>query len=459
MKKKLISIKNKFLFQYYRFLWWCAKKYLKRHQAFSIWVNWSVWKTSCRMIIHQTLEKAFPNKKIYTSPKNFNWELGMSLSILMVENWNPTPSYLVWIWCKALWMAFFWKKWYDCIVLEYWIDRPKEMEFLVSINKPHIWVFTAIDAVHSEQFWNPTEIAREEVKMVKNTREIAFLNADDIYAQQIVWTLWIDEFTYQTLWYDSKADIHFENENVTVSNENKHFVLSEFDIYIKKEKNHLKTNLLGKPNYWYICVALCIAEILSQRFTGKELDLKKLLKEPLIYKLQPWRCSIFKWKHDSILIDSTYNASPLSVRKLIDTTLSIQKASWNKKKILLVLWDMRELWDLTEKEHRLLAWYVQWSADHVVLLWNSMHNYLADEIQKIGFSKENLTLCHSYHEVWKRVDNFLKESKDEWIVLIKWSQNTIFLEEATKALLKDKKDAELLTRQSAWRLKKKGVKI
>jgi UDP-N-acetylmuramyl pentapeptide synthase len=411
------------------------------------------------MIIHQTLEKAFPSKKIYTSPKNFNWELGMSLSILMVENWNPTPSYLVWIWCKALWMAFFWKKWYDCIVLEYWIDRPKEMEFLVSINKPHIWVFTAIDAVHSEQFWNPTEIAREEVKMVKNTREIAFLNADDIYAQQIVWTLWIDEFTYQTLWYESKADIHFENEKVTVSDENKHFVLSEFDIYIKKEKNHLKTNLLGKPNYWYICVALCIAEILSQRFTNKELDLKKLLKDPLIYKLQPWRCSIFKWKHDSILIDSTYNASPLSVRKLIDTTLSIQKASWNKKKILLVLWDMRELWDLTEKEHRLLAWYVQWSADHVVLLWNSMHNYLADEIQKIGFSKENLTLCHSYHEVWKRVDNFLKESKDKWIVLIKWSQNTIFLEEATKALLNDKKDAELLTRQSAWRLKKKGVKI
>ena len=411
------------------------------------------------MIIHQTLEKAFPNKKIYTSPKNFNWELGMSLSILMIENWNPTPSYLVWIWCKALWMAFFWKKWYDCIVLEYWIDRPKEMEFLVSINKPHIWVFTAIDAVHSEQFWNPTEIAREEVKMVKNTREIAFLNADDIYAQQIVWTLWIDEFTYQTLWYESKADIHFENEKVTVSDENKHFVLSEFDIYIKKEKNHLKTNLLGKPNYWYICVALCIAEILSQRFTNKELDLKKLLKDPLIYKLQPWRCSIFKWKHDSILIDSTYNASPLSVRKLIDTTLSIQKASWNKKKILLVLWDMRELWDLTEKEHRLLAWYVQWSADHVVLLWNSMHNYLADEIQKIGFSKENLTLCHSYHEVWKRVDNFLKESKDKWIVLIKWSQNTIFLEEATKALLNDKKDAELLTRQSAWRLKKKGVKI
>lgn len=450
-------MKTKLLFQYYRFLWWCAKKYLNRHQVFTIWVNWSVWKTSCRMIIHQTLEKVFPKKKIYTSPKNFNGELGMSLSILMVENWVPSIPYFIKIGWKALWMAFFWKKRYDCIVLEYWIDRPKEMEFLVSINKPHIWVFTAIDAVHSEQFWNPTEIAREEVKMVKNTREIAFLNADDTYAQQVMWTLWIDEFTYQTLWYDSKADIHFDKEKITVNPKDKHYVLSEFDVSIKTEKYHLKTNLLGKPNYGYICVALTIAEILSNRFTWEDLNLKKTLKEPLIYQLQPWRCSIFKWKHDSILIDSTYNASPLSVRKLIDTTLAIQKATGFKRKVLLVLWDMRELWELTEKEHRLLAWYVQWAGDHVVLLWNSMHNYLADEIKKIWFSEENLTLCHNYQEVWKEVEKFLKDSDEKWIVLIKWSQNTIFLEESTKALLQDKKDAKYLTRQSQRRLKKKGA--
>lgn len=448
-------MKTKLLFQYYRFLWWCARKYLNRHQAFTIWVNWSVWKTSCRMIIHQTLEKVFPKKKIYTSPKNFNGELGMSLSILMIENRVPSIPYFIKIGWKALWMAFFWKKEYDCIVLEYWIDRPKEMEFLVSINKPHIWVFTAIDAVHSEQFWNPTEIAREEVKMVKNTREIAFLNADDTYAQQVMWTLWIDEFTYQTLWYDSKADIHFDKEKITVNPKDKHYVLSEFEISIKTEKYHLKTNLLWKPNYGYICVALTIAEILSNRFTWEELNLKKLLKEPLIYQLQPWRCSIFKWKHDSILIDSTYNASPLSVRKLIDTTLAIQKATGFKRKVLLVLWDMRELWDLTEKEHRLLAWYVQWAGDRVVLLWNSMHSFLADEIKKIWFSEENLTLCHNYQEVWKEVEKFLKDSDEKWIVLIKGSQNTIFLEEATKALLQDKKDVKYLTRQSQRRLKKK----
>ena len=54
-------------------------------------------------------------------------------------------------------------------------------------------MFTAIDAVHSEQFGNPTEIAREEAKMVKSTREIAFLNADDAYAQEVMgaWRLMV----------------------------------------------------------------------------------------------------------------------------------------------------------------------------------------------------------------------------------------------------------------------------
>nr|MBR6100311.1 hypothetical protein [bacterium] len=47
------------------------------------------------MIIHQTLEKVFPKKKIYTSPKNFNGELGMSLSILMIENRVPSIPYFI----------------------------------------------------------------------------------------------------------------------------------------------------------------------------------------------------------------------------------------------------------------------------------------------------------------------------------------------------------------------------
>ena len=41
---------------------------------------------------------------------------------------------------------------YDILILEYGIDRPKEMEFLCSIVQPHISILTKLDAVHSLQF-------------------------------------------------------------------------------------------------------------------------------------------------------------------------------------------------------------------------------------------------------------------------------------------------------------------
>ena len=86
------------------------------------------------------------------------------------------------------------------------------MDFLLTIARPHIGVFTAIDAVHSEQFGNPVEIAREEVKMLKSTLEIGFLNANDVYAMQLKDQLYIDYLTYQTEGNDIKADIFFKDD-------------------------------------------------------------------------------------------------------------------------------------------------------------------------------------------------------------------------------------------------------
>ncbi len=449
-------MKTKLLFQYYRFLGRCARHYLQKHQIFTIGINGSVGKTSCRMIIHQTLQKALPEQRIYTSPKNFNGELWMSLSIFQVERREPQIFTFLKTALLALKKAFFSKKNYDIIVLEYGIDRPQEMEFLLTINKPHFWVFTAIDAVHSEQFGNPTEIAREEAKMVKSTREIAFLNADDSYAQQLMGTLAIDSFSYQTLGYESDVDLHFSDEKIEIWTQNEHLALTHLKLHLKSQSYSLKTNLLGKPNYWYLSIALVIAQILVLKMRGQELDMQNFLSEPLIFQLQAGRCSLFKGKEASILVDSTYNASPLSMRKLIDTTLMLNKSLPEQRKVMLVLGDMRELGDLTEKEHRLLAAYVQQSADFVVLLGASMHQFLADELEKIWFPSSKLQLCHSAAEVGKFVLDYLKKSDEKWILLFKGSQNTIFLEEAVKILLENKAEAKFLTRQSEWRLQKKA---
>ena len=406
------------------------------------------------MIIYQTIKKALPELNIYTSPKNFNGELGMSLSIFQIEEWVPSVLNMIKVAGQIFWTSLWGKKRYDAIILEYGIDRPKEMEFLLSINKPDIWVFTAIDAVHSEQFWSPADIAEEEVKMVKNTKETVFLNRDDNYARQVSEMIRVDYFSYTTSGMDG-VDLSFVNEKIEEKQgKNSDFLIS-FDALIKGKQYRVQTNLIGKPNYAYLTLGLAIAQISVWKMRGEELDMEQFLSDPLIYQLQPGRCSIFAGKEWSLIVDSTYNSSPLSMRKLIDTTLQIQKSLKEKRKVMLVLGDMRELGDLTEKEHRLLAGYVHQSADQICLVGESMYNYLLDELEKTWVEKSTVKTEKNSKKLWMWIVDFLKRSDEKWIILFKWSQNTIFLEEAVKQVLANKEDEKHLTRQSEWWMERK----
>lgn len=440
---------------YYRLLAFFARIYIKKHKPYIIGINWSVGKTSCRMIIYQTLEKFLKDKKIYTSSKNFNWELWLSLSIFEIEKFNPDLISFVGSLWKAFYRSMFGSKPCDVLILEYGIDRPKEMEFLVSIAKPDLGVFTAIDSVHSEQFGDPSQIANEEVKMIKNTSEICFLNMDDTYAMQLKDLIKIDTITYQTIGYDSKADIRFENEKFIML-DSKWDVWVEFDLFIKDIEYKVKTNLIGKSNYGYIWVALSIAYILNYKFKWKEIKNKKFDME---YELQPGRLSILQWVEWSFIVDSSYNSSPLSVKSIVNTVFNMKQQLFLDRKIWLVLGDMRELGDLTEREHRLLAWYVSSVADRVYLIGESMINYLSDELEKVGYDTKFIYKYEKSNDagndIKKELKSEHKKNKSEVIVVCKGSQNTIFLEETVKKLLKHPSDVKKLTRQSNWWLKKK----
>lgn len=403
------------------------------------------------MIIAQTLKQFLGQKIIYTSSKNFNGELWLSLSIFTIEKWDPIFVCVVQTFFRVFWQWLFGKKLYDIVVLEYGIDRPKEMEFLLSIAKPHMGVFTTIDAVHSEQFGDPSQIANEEVKMIKSTTEIAFLNANDTYAMQLKEHIWIDTFTYQTEGHESKANIRFLNEKFVLWNI--HWDVGvEFDLFVKEANYKIRTNLIGKSNYGYIGVAIAIAEILIYKYGWQNMGTREL---NLVYELQAWRLSVLPWVEKSIIIDSTYNASPLSVRWVINTVHNVQQQLFPARKIWLALGDMRELWDWTEREHRLLASYVSVVADRVFLVGEYMNTHLVDELKKFGYDMKRVIICTSALDAWRHIRKMLKEPGLECLLVCKWSQNTIFLEETVKVLLANPEDAKKLTRQSDWRMKKK----
>lgn len=444
-------MKKKFFNFYCRLLSFFARKYVEKHKPLVIWINWSVWKTSCRMIIYQTLCKFINNKQIYTSSKNFNWELWLSLSIFQIEEFVPSLFWSLKVFFKVLFTSLFWKKPYDIVVLEYGIDHPWEMEFLLNIVQPQIWVFTAIDSVHSMQFGSPENIAKEEKKMIQNTLELALLNIDDKDAMSLVDDIEIDYLTYQTQWYDSTWDISFSNEKFEYKDEN---LYSNFDLSIRQKNINITTNILWKPNYGYIWVALAILDIINYK-DWKASIFDSFDKVFLEYKLQWGRLSVFNWLYDSLLFDSTYNSSPLSVQKILNTVYNIKKDLFSDSEIWLMLWDMRELWKLTESDHRKIAAYVHSVADRVFLVWENMQKYLKDELEKIWYDMSKVEEFTDSVTLWNRVKDELKNSDWKKLVIWKGSQNTIYLEEAIKILLADDEDSKNLVRQSDWWLRKK----
>ncbi len=462
MKNNIKKIKQKTLLQYYKILAFFAKKYLKKHTPIVIGINGSVGKTSCRTIIHQTLQKYFPNKRIYTSSKNFNGELGLPLSVFCKESRTPNIRECIATLFSFAYQTLFAKKKYDIILLEYGIDRPWEMDFLLNIAKPDIGVFTALDAVHSEQFWDPNAIAEEEVKMPLNTKEIIFLNNDEPYTHQIINNIKIDKLTYQTTGEKPNANITFENSQIiTESNWEKDAIHNSFDLTIWKKKYTITSNQIGKINHWYIGVALAITEIIAHKLQQTAPLSSNNIN--INYTLLPGRMSLFPGVAESIIIDSTYNASPLSMRRLIDTTYQIKqnfllnKKNPQNKQVRLVLGDMRELGDFTEKEHRLLAGYCQGIADKIFLVGESMQKYFIDEAEKIGCDMNTIHHFKNAKLLWNTIKTELnkKEHHNNVILLCKGSQNTIFLEETIKILLKNKNDTKNLVRQSNFWTKKK----
>lgn len=93
-------------------------------------------------------------KDIFRSPKSFNSQIGVPISILMI---NPTDSYAI---------------------IEVGISQKNEMEKLEKIVQPNGVIFTNLNSAHIENFSNKEEILHEKSKILKNSQFVIF-NSDN----------------------------------------------------------------------------------------------------------------------------------------------------------------------------------------------------------------------------------------------------------------------------------------
>ena len=432
-------IKNLILL-YLRFL---AKIQLWKVKPIVVGIGGASGKTSLANFIYLILKDKYKIRQ----GKGKNSETGLPLNILGIS----ISNYSIFDWLKVVILAplkilFDWKK-YEIYVAEMGIDSPKEpknMSYLLKIIKPDIAVLTNISFEHSQYFEEVVkkksiEETENEIFKLTSEQELLLLNS---LGKNKTAILNLDDLEI------SNSQDKIISNKITVSKNKSDFKISKIltttkDFIVEFEhlgnKYSLKLNQSLTEHFAY-SIVLAIA-------TGFALDVK--IEDAISsiennFSLPPGRMTVFAGVNDSTIIDSTYNSSPLPLLDLLD----FLKNTKGKRK-LAILGDMRELGVLSKKLHEEVAEKIIKTSDAAILIGPLMAEYVYPILKQNNF---NVKFFNNFSQVKDQLKNLIEE---EDIILVKASQNTLFLERAVELLLKNPQDKQKLCRRGNFWDKKR----
>lgn len=428
---------SRILLFYLRFF---AKLQLKKIRPIIVGVGGSSGKSSTSILISQILEEKFKVKHGFGK----NSETGIPLSILDIK----MDGYGSWDWIKVLLLTpikiltnF---KRFDIYVAEMGIDSPKSpknMEYLLKIFKPQMGILTNINLEHSinfDPFVKSEDInerrreileltAKEEGSLLKSIPEsgTGFINLDDEYIEKL---LPLKSKIVTVSRKNKDADFFIDKINIDLN-----FFTVEFLFLGEKYKLVINQPL---PEYFAFPLIFSIAIGFSFGFSVTE-SIEILNRK---FSLPPGRFSVFKGINNSTLLDSSYNSS---LEASVGALEAIFKIGVNKRKVG-ILGDMRELGSLSKIQHENLAKTILKTLDLVILIGPIMKEYVAPILKEKGFNYE---VFETYKEAKDKIED--SAGKDD-LILVKSSQNTLFLERAVELLLANKTDRSKLCRREPY---------
>ncbi len=427
---KILQIKLKIL----------AKLVLAKYKPKVVGVSGSVGKSSAKEAIHAVLSVKY---RVRQNIKNYNNEIGLPLTILGAS--SPGRSLLGWflVFFKAFNLLLIKDKSYpEVLVLEMGIDRPGDMDYLLSITKCDIGVITAIGQSHLEYFDSVDAIEKEKVKIIKNLKKdgTAVLNFDDERTDKIIKSL---------------------NNKILTFGFGKDAMLKAVEASHSFEKNKDIINLKGinfKISYGGSVVPVLIPDALSQTtvYSGLigatvgaifDIDLIKISEALRRLKMPPGRMNLINGIKHTLIIDDTYNSSPQSTRAALDTVSKLDIDKFNKK--YAVLGDMLELGNISIKSHIEIGEYVVKSNINTLIVVGERAVDIARGAENAGMKKDYIFHFDDSEKAGKFVQDRINKGD---LILVKGSQG-VRMEKIVKEIMTEPLRAkELLCRQdSQWR--------
>lgn len=411
-----------------------AKMVLKKYKPTIVVVTGSVGKTSMKDAIAHVLSKEFFVRK---SDKSYNSETGVPLTVLGCV--NPWNSHV--LWTKVLIEGFLLivsKNHYPKIlVLEVGADKPGDVKGMMKWITPDVVVVTKLPSipVHVEAYASPHETREEEFSpaYALTSEGTLIYSKDDEFADEFAKGVSTNVITYGL---GEGADVTGVYGGLVYEGNTPKGFTAEITRGDQKECV-LVNGAAGKHQLYPALGAYAIGLV----FDLMPAQICEAIKG---YTPPQGRMRLHAGINNSLLIDDSYNASPVAVVAALDTLSEID-ASGEK---IVVLGDMLELGTFSMDEHEHIGRYASKKADLLVTVGFRAKG-IADGANKARMAKKRMEHFNTSEEA---AAFLLTKVGAGDVVLVKGSQG-IRMERITETLLEDKEHAkDLLVRQDTeWK--------
>ncbi|MDA7527549.1 UDP-N-acetylmuramoyl-tripeptide--D-alanyl-D-alanine ligase [Planctomicrobium sp.] len=349
-------------------LWDFADWYRKQFDALVIGVTGSVGKTTTRRMIATVLSARF---KGVESPKNYNNQFGVPLSLLQLEDHH------------------------DFGVFELGASQPGEIGELAEVIHPEVGVITAIGPSHLDEFGSYENIVATKGQLLDHLPEEGFavLNGDDRNVRQLA-----EKAKCEVILVGERKHNDLIATNVVVENHEMKFTV-ETSVFVLpvSGRHHL--------------IAALSAIAIGRRIDMTDEEIQTGLSSFTATEGRTRTLSIGPWT----VIDDTYNANPLSMSAAC-RTLKDWKTPGKK---ILFAGDMLSLGEWSENFHHLLGEEVTRSKIDCLITFGSQAALVAGSARKNGMDAGCLGTCRDQETAMLLLDLWLEPGD---VLLIKGSR-------------------------------------
>lgn len=404
-----------------------VRRYFAKHPEVKlVAVVGSVGKTSTKRALADILSRRY---RVRMHEGNHNSEFSVPLAVLGVDYPRSVHNPFAWLAVfRAARLRIKQPTDVDVVIQELGTDHPGDILKFGTYLVPDIALVTAVTPEHMEFFGTIDAVAQEELSISQFSRFV-LINRDDIEERFATFENNPNFSTYGTT---SAAEYHIEQQSFTVEAGYKGSVYAPefpqiFEVQVRVFGEHSLRPIIG-----------AIAAAAKLGLTPIEIANGVALVSPV-----PGRMNLLRGIDGTTIIDDTYNSSPAAATAALQTLYSLDSESVSQR--IAVFGDMRELGAASQAEHEklgalcdpnMLAW--------VVLVGPECEKYLAPVARQRGCQVHVAPNAIAAGEFVRSV------TEEGAMILVKGSQNTIYLEECVKILCDMTEDAELVRQSEAW---------